>query len=712
MNFYINEILQDYQQEKTYRILWIDSGNIIMYILELNNFKAFPEKKLVSEISDLIVIGDWRKIIDTSYDVIVSNEYEKKHYEARDAAWAIIEAIVKEELAIYEKSFRTKLVKEAQEKHHVTYPTVRKYLYKYWSRGKTIDALLPDYKNSGGKGKQKKAGESKRGRPPVYGVKGINIDEETKRIFRLAIEKYYLTSKQNSLTAAYKFMLKEFYVENIYYENGVEKVLLKDEEAIPTLTQFKYWYQKEYNAPEVLIARKGEKRFNKDHRAVLNTSQSEVFGPGSRYQIDATIADVYLVSEVNRNWIIGRPVVYLVMDVFSRMVVGIYVGLEGPSWAGAMMAMTNVVADKKKYCAQYGIEINEEDWPSHHLPEILLADKGEFEGYNVERLVKAFNLHVENAASYRADWKGIVEKQFDLIQKKVKPLLPGYIDVDFQERGAKDYRLDAKLTLREFTQILIKQILQYNTKHYLKSYERDRDLVADDVQPIPLYLWNWGIKNRTGKLRAFAEELVKLQLLPRGKATVNHKGIQFKGISYSCDKAIQESWFENARMKGSWKMEIAYDPRNMNYVYVLNGLDSSFEACYMLEVSKRYEGLSLDEITYWKQQERLLEKGQDHKQFQKDLDYIADVEAIIKEAEKEKKAQQDSTLSKAEQVGAIRDNRKAEKDRQRIVESETIIEKRVSETEVIAFPQTVAETDFKRPNVREFLKRRKGDKDE
>lgn len=94
MNFYVNEILQDCQQEQLYRILWIDSGNIIMYILELNNSKAFPEKKLVSEISDLIVIGDWRKINDTSYDVIVSNEYEKKHYEARDAAWSVIEEIV------------------------------------------------------------------------------------------------------------------------------------------------------------------------------------------------------------------------------------------------------------------------------------------------------------------------------------------------------------------------------------------------------------------------------------------------------------------------------------------------------------------------------------------------------------------------------------------------------------------------------------------
>lgn len=98
------------------------------------------------------------------------------------------------------------------------------------------------------------------------------------------------------------------------------------------------------------------------------------------------------------------------MDVFSQMAVGMYVGLEGPSWAGAMMALTNVDTDKKAYYAEYGIEINEDDWPSRHLPEILLANKGEFEGYNVERLVRAFNLHVENAASYRADWKGIVEK--------------------------------------------------------------------------------------------------------------------------------------------------------------------------------------------------------------------------------------------------------------------------------------------------------------
>ncbi|MDA1617284.1 hypothetical protein PDK03_11965 [Bacillus cereus group sp. TH204-1LC] len=112
---------------------------------------------------------------------VVSVEYEKKHYEARDVAWSIINGIVREETQVFEKAFRTKLIKSACEKYEVSYPTIRKYLYKYWSRGKTLDALLPDYKNSGAKGKERVAGSKKRGRPSKYGTEGINVDEATKK---------------------------------------------------------------------------------------------------------------------------------------------------------------------------------------------------------------------------------------------------------------------------------------------------------------------------------------------------------------------------------------------------------------------------------------------------------------------------------------------------------------------------------------------------
>lgn len=41
-------------------------------------------------------------------------------------------------------------------------------------------------------------------------------------------------------------------------------------------------------------------------RGILGTSTAEVIGPGSRWQIDATIADVYLVSRTDRRRIVGR----------------------------------------------------------------------------------------------------------------------------------------------------------------------------------------------------------------------------------------------------------------------------------------------------------------------------------------------------------------------------------------------------------------------
>lgn len=715
LNFFVNEILKDVIDHRIYRILWIDDDNTIAFIIDLNNDKALPVKRIISEMREDIITGNIIKLKDDPFIVNTIEEYTQKHIDTRDQAWQIIKEMVLDEPGIYEKSIRAAYIKKAKKEYGVSYPAVRKYLYKYWQRGKTINALLPDYQNSGARGKERVAGTKKRGRPSKYSTVGVNVDDKTKKVFRVALEKYYLTSKENRLTDAYKMMVKEFYAKDIYYENGMEKVIIQDEDKIPSIRQFRYWYEKEYAVPESLIARKERKKYNKDHRAVLNNSLSEVFGPGSRYQIDATVGDVYLISKYNPNWIIGRPIIYLVIDVFSRMIVGVYIGLEGPSWLGAMMALANTVMDKQEYCAQYGIEISKDEWPCEHLPEILLADRGEFEGYNVERLIEAFNLHVENAAPYRADWKGIVEKQFDLIQKKVKPMLPGYIDKDFQERGASDYRLDAKLTLDEFTKIIIRQILYYNQKHYLKDYIRDEDLVHDDVMPVPLKLWNWGIENRTGKLKYFPEDFVKLHLMPRETATVTYKGIRMKGIYYSCERAVKESWFETARQKGSWKVEIAYDPRDMSMAYWVGNQFHEYDKCYMLGPSKRYEHSSLEEVMYLIQMEKQLTQSVNHQQLQKEVDYIAEVESIVANASKRKEQLKDTSLSKAERVGSIKDHRRNEKQYQK---SEEVFQlengkEQKKEAQVLPFQsQTENEQDFSRPSVRELLKRRKEKKDE
>ena len=72
---------------------------------------------------------------------------------------------------------------------------------------------------------------------------------------------------------------------------------------------------------------------------------------------------------------------------------------------------------------------------------------------------------------FRPDQKGIVEKTFDLLQARYKPLLrgKGVIEADAQERWAVDYRKQAVLTIDEFTAVVIHCIINLNSGRLLAS---------------------------------------------------------------------------------------------------------------------------------------------------------------------------------------------------------------------------------------------------
>lgn len=708
MNIFVNEILEEVSSQKVYRVLWTDQNNMICYLIDINDTKALPFRLSVNDITDSIAQDAFRKL--KKDPVILTLSPSEKEMAMRDNAWEFLKNIVEKEPEIYISSRRGKLVEETISNFEISKPAIYKYLRKYWQRGKTPNALLPDYKNSGGRGKNKAASTLKRGKPRVYDNKnGMNVDESIRKLFRLSIEKFYLTDKKISLSEAYRMMIKKYFADDYYYEDGEQKVIIKENNQIPTKRQFRYWFRKEFSIENVKRKRLGSRMYEKDHRAVLGSSTNEAYGPGARFQIDATVADVFLISSYNSDWIIGRPVLYFVVDVFSRMITGMYIGLEGPSWAGAMMALANTVSDKAAFCNQYGKSISKEVWPCEHLPDVLMADRGELEGYNVEPLINNFNLHVENAAPYRADWKGIVEKGFDLVQQKVKPFLPGYIDKDYRQRGAEDYRLKARLTIDTFTKIIIEYVLKYNATHWLKNYELDEDMIADDVNPIPLELWNWGIRNRTGKLKYYSSDIVKLNLLPRSKATITHRGIKLKNMFYSCDKAIKESWFPEARHKGSWKVTVSYDPRDVTNIYLIDNDGRSFETCQLLERSKKYKGKTLDEVVYLNQYEKIKEREAAHQQLQYDVDLINGIENIVKPAVKKVNKEQTKNLSKSERTGSIKKNRIEEKAQRRKQEVFNIENRKDHEPgNVVPFDQTKDGDDpYKLPSIKDVLRRRK-----
>lgn len=100
-------------------------------------------------------------------------------------------------------------------------------------------------------------------------------------------------------------------------------------------------------------------------------------------------------------------------------------------------------------------------------------------------------------------------------------------------------------------------VLYHNSK-IIDKYEMDKEMISDEIAPIPLHLWKWGLENKRGRLKIIHRDIFRLNILLRGKASVSRAGIRFKGLYYSSDKSVKEQWFIKNNVRS---IEIVYDPK-------------------------------------------------------------------------------------------------------------------------------------------------------
>lgn len=711
----VNSVFKYVDIDNGERIRIIETDEENAYVVNIESASSMPKVEKLQQLEEEIDAEKLVLIKDPFSKILEDKELTEVQIKKRDLDWQLVEKYWEDNKnKLLQKSYRSKVFKRISDESGVSLSTVKKLFSRFWQRGMNKNALLPDYINSGARGKERNLLGKKVGRPKkadYYGesIEGINITSDVKKHFELSINKYYRNKKKPSLTETYTLMLKDFYSDR-YVENNDVKYKVWDESLIPSYQQFYYWFRKTKDVQKDIVFRESEKEFNLKHRQLLSNSTQETDGPGTRFQVDATIADIYLVSSLNRNRVIGRPVVYAIIDVFSRMITGIYVGLEGPSWIGAMMALDNMIANKVEYCREYGIEISEEQWSCRHLPEIIIADRGEFEGYNVENLINNLNIKIENTSPYRGDLKGIVERSFRTTNGKIKHKTPGAIQKEFRKRGDRDYRLDATLTLEEFTKIYINIVLHHNSK-IIDKYPMDKEMIADEITAAPINLWNWGIKNRKGRLKTVDREVLRLNILPKGKASISRAGIRFKGLYYSSDKAVKEQWFVNLKVRN---IEVVYDPRNMSKIYIPynNGLD--YDECYLIDTSLQYKDCLLEEIIFNEELDSELKDKALREQNQNNIDLEKEIDKIVKQAKKEKAKDIDYNKSPNQKLKGIKKNRAVEKELNRQDEGfslEKDVEKADRVAEVIELPTVKRDTEETGHNkLMDLIKKKRGEK--
>jgi len=580
-----------------YRVLELEEERIL--VMDCVR-KTMPVWKKINEFDSFEGIAE-NPIMDSVAVLEDMNAEDRKiAYQRYNMVSAILPFLANEDM-------RTQAIKKVAKEYAVSTQTVRKYLCEYLAF-MDIRSLAPQ---------ERKA------------KKELTVDEKN---MRKSLNRWFYNTKKRTLKNVYTLMLQHFYCD----EEG--KLL----EEHPTYWQFRYFFRN-YNKKETeYISRNGLSYYQRNQRCLVGDGVQTFAPTVGMGMLDSTTCDIYLVNE--SGGIVGRPILTLCVDAYSGLVCGYSLSWEGGVYSLRNL-MLNVISDKVEHCKSFGILIAEEQWPCKQLPLKLVTDQGsEYKGETFSQIVD-LGVEVLNLKSFRADEKGPVEQAFNAIQNYFKPALKGkgVIEVDFQERGARDYRKDACLTLADFEKVILNCIIFYNSNRVLEHFPFTEDMLNAQVKPIPCHVWKWSCEQLGANLMEVSKENLLKVLLPRTTGKFGRHGLSVNGLHY------HNALYKENYLQGK-ECTVAYDMDSSNVVWLLeNGAYIKFDL-----IEKRFLDKGLEDVKLMKSRQKELVKKEQPQKTQAEIDLMKAIQVIA-----------DSTSSQGKpSVKGIRNNRQREQIRE------------------------------------------------
>lgn len=228
---------------------------------------------------------------------------------------------------------------------------------------------------------------------------------------------------------------------------------------------------------------------------VSNYIEKGLFLPAPEVQVEEPTNRNREAAVARKRYKINREI-YLVVDAFSSLIVGVHVALEGPNLNQARIALYRAISDKTPWLAWLGLSDLKHLLPQGCVPAFWLADRGELHSKGSYAVQTELRTNLSIAAAYRAEWKALVERVFGILNCTIH-WLAGAVAERVRERGTRDYRLDAVLTLKEFTRWLVRRVALLNLTRNMSDH-LSAAFITQGVIPNPIGFWNYGIINKHG----------------------------------------------------------------------------------------------------------------------------------------------------------------------------------------------------------------------
>jgi putative transposase len=469
--------------------------------------------------------------------------------------WKLIEPLTVRNSNPTHSDFERRSADLAAGKINVSSRSLRRY-YDAWNEaGGNPAALLPRTRNCGGRGRSRRNGL-------------LSNRSQIVRMIEDAIRDVYLTLARRPISAVARRVMDDIQRLNSR---------LPSDKAIPvprerTLSRAIARRIERMDPWEVDRQRWGKRIA--DQRHAPRTPQSMARRILERVEVDHSPLKVVVGTQAGP---IGQPWLTVLIDYYSRMIVGFCLGFDPPSYAVLMESLRHAILPKTTVASTYPSIKGE--WPCFGIPEMIVCDRGaDFTSNDLENAAFQLGIVLDFNPPRTPHMKGCVESFFGGLNDQLISALPGRTFRSWEKRA--DYNADHGPMLP------YESLLEIIHVYLIDVYARSKHPTIPQTR---LEVWQDSAAEYPPFLPGSPEDLIVL-LSKRAERTLSTRGIELSGMFYVSDELMALRADLAANNLGSDRMTVRYNPWNLGSIRVLNPINGSY--LHAIAVDQTLEGMT------------------------------------------------------------------------------------------------------------------------
>jgi putative transposase len=427
--------------------------------------------------------------------------------------------------------------------------------------GDDVRAFVPLYKRRGNR-KRKFTGSQKR-----KGQKFIETErrkaEEVAAVVSEVIDEEFMNEQQLSVVEVYD-RLGQRIIEINQFRDINDRLPIPHQDSIYDIISKMDEYEKDKARHGKLYA---EQKHEQRKRGPRPTR------PLERVEIDHTKLDLFIIDTETR-LPVGRPTITVVIDKYSRMILGFHVGFDPPGYLSVMLCLLHAITPKRY------VETNfpsvENRWNTYGIPEQIIVDNApEFYSEDFEDACLQLGILTSYSPVKHPWYKASIERFFGTQNRRLLHNQPGTTFSNVIAKGDYDPKKNALISFDAFMEMLHLWVIDV----YSQDFHRG---LGDK----PAHVWEKGINEFPPTLPRRKQDL-RVLIGQVEQRKISRSGIKLFNLTYNDDRLA----LLRRELKGK-KAKLKINPDDLSIIYVNNPKDDSYIPV-LAEDQEYTKGLSL-----------------------------------------------------------------------------------------------------------------------